>query len=153
VKQSEIARAVGVGRQTVSRWFAVWETDGRAGLKRRPKTGRPCRLDEDQWTMLAGMLARGALAAGFDTERWTLPRIALVVERELGIQYHCRSLGRVLRAHGWSPPRPATQARERNEALIEAWLKRDWPRIKKGLVGAGGSLPSWTKRVSRFGPV
>src|SRR5947208_2189728 len=53
VKQNEIARAVGVGRQTVSRWYATWQAEGRAGLKRRPKTGRPCRLDDAQWISLA----------------------------------------------------------------------------------------------------
>src|SRR5581483_5658557 len=84
---------------------------GRAGLKRRPTMGRPCRLAEAQWTMLAGILSRGAVAAGFGTERWTLSRIAHVVERELGVQYPPRSLGRVLRAHGWSPQRPAPRAR------------------------------------------
>lgn len=150
--QAEIARACGVSPQTISRWYALWQREGRAALHQRPKTGRPCRLDAAQWEQLAGLLARGAVAAGFDTERWTLRRIAVVVERELGLRYHFRSLGRVLRAHGWSPQRPATRARERNEALIRAWLARDWPRIKKGLVAAGGSLPSWTKRVSRIGP-
>jgi hypothetical protein len=31
----------------------------------------------------------------------------------------------VLRAHGWTPQRPPTQAKERDEALIKAWLARD----------------------------
>lgn len=152
VTQAEIARAFGVSPQTMSRWYGAWLSEGTTALRRQPKTGRPCQLDAAQWEQLAGLLARGAMAAGFDTERWTLRRIAAVVERELGVPYHFRSLGRVLRAHGWSPQRPATRALERNEALIDAWLKRDWPRIKRGLVEAGGSLPSWTKRVSRIGP-
>lgn len=137
---------------SVHRWYTTWCAHGREGLRERPKTGRPTRLSEAQWRRLAARLARGAVAAGFDTERWTLRRIATVAEREVGVRYHFRSLGRVLRAHGWSPQRPATRATERNEALIKAWLTRDWPRIKRGLVEAGGSLPSWTKRVSRIGP-
>ena len=43
-------------------------------------------------------------------------------------------------------------AKERNDELVEAWLKHDWPRIKRGLEEAGGRLPSWTRRVVRFGP-
>ena len=92
------------------------------------------------------------MAAGFDTERWTQRRIAAVVERTFGVRYHFRSLGRALRARGWSPQRPIPQARERDEALVAAWLKRDWPRIKRGLAAQGARLPSWTKRVTRFGP-
>ena len=36
--------------------------------------------------------------------------------------------------------------------LVAAWLARDWPRVKRGLAEAGGRLPSWTRRVTRFGP-
>ena len=58
------------------------------------------------------------------------------------LRYHFRSLGLVLHARGWTPQRPPTQAKERDEALITAWLKRDWPRIKRGLEEQGPSLPS-----------
>jgi hypothetical protein len=121
-------------------------------LRRRPKTGRPCALDPAAWERLAALLARGAVNAGFDTERWTVRRVAVVIEREFGVTYHLRSLGRVRRAHGGSPQRPATRALERNDALVASWLMRDWSRIPRGLVEAGGALPSWTKRVSRIGP-
>ena len=109
-------------------------------------------MSQAQWVALLRLLKRGAVAAGFDTERWTLKRIAALIRREFGVRYHFRSLGRLLHARGWSPQRPPTRARERDEALVEAWLRRDWPRIKRGLSEAGGSLPSWTRRVTRFGP-
>lgn len=151
-KPAAIARELGVSRQSVHRWQQAMARAGRAGLQRRPHTGRPPKLTPAQWQRLTRVLAAGATAAGFDTERWTLRRIGTVVAQRLGVTYHFRSLSRVLRAHGWSPQRPTTRALERNEALIAAWLRRDWPRIKKGLVEAGGSLPSWTKQVTRFGP-
>lgn len=149
---AEIARLLGVSRQSVSRWGKTLRREGQRGLLRRPHTGRPPKLGSREWRRLERVLARGAAASGFDTERWTLRRIAVVVRRRLGVRYHFRSLGRVLRAHGWSPQRPPTRAAERDEAFIAAWLARDWPRIKRGLVEAGGSLPSWTRRVTRFGP-
>ncbi|WP_460494755.1 IS630 family transposase [Dactylosporangium cerinum] len=33
---------------------------------------------------------------------------------------------------GWTRQRPARRAVERDDAAIEAWVKRDWPRIKRG---------------------
>jgi putative transposase len=141
-----------VSATTVGRWAAVLAREGVAGLARRPHTGRPPRLSERQWVRLLRQLAKGAIAAGFDTERWTLRRIALVIERMFGVRYHFRSLGPVLRRHGWSPQVPAARAAERDEALIRAWLTRDWPAVKKGLIAQGQSLPSWTRRVTRFGP-
>jgi putative transposase len=150
---AEIARRLGVSRQSVSRWQQLLERDGRAALQRRPHTGRRPKLDARSWQHLEHALRCGALVAGFQTERWTLRRMNVVAARECGVRYHWRSWGRVLRAHDWTPQRPPTRAKERDEALIAAWLRRDWPRIKKGLVEAGGSLPFWTKQVSRFGPV
>jgi transposase len=79
VSQSAIARAVGVPRQTVSRWHAVWRREGLAGLRQHPQTGRPCRSRPRQWERLATILSRGAVTAGVDTERWTLRRIGQVV--------------------------------------------------------------------------
>lgn len=150
--QAEIARRVGVSEATVSRWKRRLAAAGVGGLRRRPHTGRPPRLAEPQWREVLTRLKRGAVAAGFDTERWTLRRVAEVVRRECGVRYHPRSLGRILRRHGWTPHRPATRAKERDEALIGAWLRRDWPRVKRGLAASGQRLPSWTRRVTRFGP-
>ncbi len=152
LSQAEIARRYGVSRASVSRWKKALETQGLRGLRRRLPPGRPARLSDSQWKRLFRLLGRGAVAAGFEMERWTLSRIAALIKREFGVKYHFRSLGRALRARGWSPQRPIARARERDDALVEAWLKRDWPRIKRGLEEPGVPLPSWTRRVTRFGP-
>ncbi len=150
--QAEIARRMGVSRAAVTQWKQRLERAGPRGLQRRRSGGRRSRLSERQWTRLLGLLQRGAVAAGFETERWTLRRIARVIERTFGVRYHFRSLGRALHARGWSPQRPRVQARERDAALIAAWLCRDWPRIKRGLAAQGGRWPFWMRSVTRFGP-
>jgi putative transposase len=71
------------------------------------------------------------MAAGFATERWTLKRIAALIEREFGVSYHPRYLERPLKAHGFSVQRPATRARERDELVIAVWPKREWVALKK----------------------
>src|SRR3954452_15237465 len=149
---AEIARQMGVSRAAVTQWKQRLDRDGLSALRQRRSSGRPARLSEAQWDELLTLLQQGAVAAGFETERWTLRRIGRVIARTFGVRYHFRSLGRALRARGWSPQRPIPQARERDEALVAAWLKRDWPRIKRGLAAQGARLPSWTRRVTRFGP-
>lgn len=79
------------------------------------------------------ILARGAKRSGFETERWTLPRVRAVIERRWGVTYHGDYLSTRLRGLGWTVQVPAVQAAERDEELIRAWLDRDWPRIKKRL--------------------
>jgi transposase len=137
--QAEIARQVGVSRAAVTQWKQRLEQAGLGGLQQRRSSGRPARLTDAQWGQLLTLLQHGAVAAGFETERWTLRRIARVIERTFGVQYHFRSLGRALHARGWSPQRPRPQARERDEALIAAWLRRDWPRIKRHLSVSRGA--------------
>jgi transposase len=150
--QAELARQVGVSRAAVTQWKQRLDQAGLGGLQQRRAPGRAARLTEAQWDQLLSVLQQGAVAAGFETERWTLRRIARVIERTFGVRYHFRSLGRALHARGWSPQRPRPQARERDEALIAAWLRRDWPRIKRGLVAQGGRWPSWMRSATRFGP-
>jgi transposase len=150
---AEVAREVGVSRVSVTRWKHRLVRGGVRALRQRRAPGRASYLTGTQWRQVLRVLARGARRAGFETEQWTLPRIAAVVERHFAVRYHPRSLGRALRARGWSPQQPIARARERDDALVEAWLRRDWPRIKGGLAAAGAPLPSWTRRVTHFGPV
>lgn len=86
------------------------------------------------------------------TERWTLRRVAHLIHRNFGVRYHPNYLAVRLHQLGLSPQQPRTRAEQRNDELVEAWLKRDWPRIKRGLERTGGPLPSWTRWVVRFGP-
>src|SRR5207253_7293616 len=124
-----------------TQWRQRVDRDGRRARRRRRPSGRTARLSAAQWDQLVTLLQQGAGAAGFETERWTLRRIARVIARTFGVRYHFRSLGRALHARGWSPQRPRPQARERDEALIAAWLRRDWPRIKSGRGAQGGRWP------------
>jgi len=100
LSQAEIARRMGVSRATVTRWKKLLEQEGIRGLRARPHPGRPSKLSEEQWQHLLQILQRGAIAAGFPTERWTLQQIAEVIRREFGVRSHPRSLGRCLRARG-----------------------------------------------------
>src|SRR5687768_6260664 len=81
LSQAEIAREVGVSRTSVTRWKRRLACGGRRGLRRRRAPGRASRLTAVQWRRLGRMLDRGARAAGFGTEQWTLRRVAAVVER------------------------------------------------------------------------
>ncbi len=73
------------------------------------------------------------MRSGFKTERWTLPRVRVVIERRLGVTYPAHYLSARPRDLGRTDRVPAVRARERAEELIRARLDRDWPRIKKRL--------------------
>jgi putative transposase len=131
LSQAEIARQLGVSRATVSTWAKRIQQGGLRQLRLRKATGRPTKLNREQQKALLRRMQQGALSAGFATDRWTLSRIQQLIAREFGVVYHPNYLNRLLKRLGWSPQLPAHRAVERDEALIRAWLSRDWTRIKK----------------------
>jgi transposase len=121
-------------------------------LHTRPIPGRPARLSIEQWQCVLAALKDGALKAGFDTDRWTLLRIRAVILVTFGVRYHAHYLARRLKALGWSAQQPAVYARERDDALVQAWLTRDWPLIKKRLAAEARKTSSSMKLAFRFAP-
>jgi transposase len=130
--QAAIARGLGVSEAAVCVWKKKLKQHGREGLALKKASGRPARLTPANKAKLLKMLDAGATAAGFETERWTQARVQQVIEKKFGIRYHQNYLSRLLHDLGGSVQKPETRALERDEELIRAWLKKDWPRIKKG---------------------
>lgn len=130
-KQAEVAKELHVSRQSVSRWFSRFRRGSAKRLKGAGRAGRKPKLDAKQLARLDAELRRGARAHGFATSLWTLPRVALVIERLNGIKYHPGHVWRVLRRLDWSLQRPAKRARERNDEAVRQWISKRWPAIKK----------------------
>jgi transposase len=126
--QAEVARTLGVARQNVSRWHARWQAGGLQALASRGPTGTAPRLSDPQLHDLEQALRQGARAHGFDTDHWTLARIATVIERLTGTRYHPGHVWKLLRRRmGWRLQRPARRAVERDEQAIARWVADDWP--------------------------
>jgi len=129
--QAEIARQLGISRATVSDWAKQVSAGGLPALRRRSATGRPARLTAAQKKRLVQLLKKGAQAAGFPTERWTMGRVQQLIRREFKVVYHPHYMNRLLDQLDWSLQQPLPSAQEQDEELLRAWIKRDWPRIKK----------------------
>jgi transposase len=131
VSKSEVARRLDVTRQTV----AAWEQRLSGGLQslKRGTLGRPRQLDGAQERELGKFLMAGALAAGYPTELWTLPRIGKLVAERFGVEYSTGHLWHLLRRMGFSCQKPEKRAIQRNEQEIVRWKRHTWPALKKKL--------------------
>lgn len=145
LSQAEVARRVGVHRQSVHRWATQLAAGGRARLKRAPRTGRPPGLSPGDLRRIARGLTRGPEALGYRTGLWTAWRVADLIERECGVRYSTVHAWRILRALGWTPQRPAGRALERDEAAIAHWKRVRWPQLKKTPTDGGRRSSSSTK--------
>jgi len=129
--QAEVAHALDVSRQSVSRWYSQWQRGGASALRGAGRAGRRPHLDGAELRRVERRLEKGPLANGYATDMWTLQRVAEVIEAETGVSYHPGHVWRLLRDMGWSRQRPARRAVERNEQAIANWVKNEWPRVKK----------------------
>lgn len=129
--QAEVARRVGVHRQSVSRWAQTVQRQGKAGLLKAGRAGRRSRLSEGQKDALKRALLQGPEAQGYATGLWTIGRVGALIKAQTGWQYHPGHVWRLLRSLGWSSQQPTGRALERDEQAIRTWKKRGWPRIKK----------------------
>ena len=128
---SEVARRVQSSVSSVHRWARTWKEKGSRGLDSKPVPGRPPKLTAQQRRRLEKRLLQGAMACGFPNELWTLKRIAILIRREFGVQYHPSHLWRVLQSCGWSCQVPERRAIQRDEEAIAHWKRHKWPAIKK----------------------
>ena len=150
VSQAEVARALEVSRQSVSRWYADWQAGGTKALKGAGRAGRLPRLTKAQLGRIDRALRKGPRAHGFNTDLWTLDRVATVIEAETGVRYHPGHVWKLLRDKlGWSRQRPARRAAERDDEAIARWVAEEWPRIKRGPADAE---PGSSSRMSRGSP-
>lgn len=145
VHQSEVARRVGVHRQSVSRWARQLEEAGRAGLKRADRAGRKPKLSDADLKRIEQGLKQGPEALGYGTSLWTSQRVGHLIEQECGVRYTATHVWRLLKQLGWSCQRPVGRALERDEESIRRWKKRRWPALKKTLNGKTKRLSLSTK--------
>src|SRR5262245_4840665 len=131
LNEAEVARQVGVRRQSVNRWAKAIVEQGREGLKQAGRAGRKSRVSEEELKQLEDKLKRGAEAAGYETNLWTLERVSEMTEQDLEERYDPGHVGWALKKRGWSGQRPVGKALGRDEAAIKQWQKRRWAEFKK----------------------
>jgi len=149
VHQAEVARRLGVSRQTASQWHARWRQDGSQGLHSQVPGARS-RLSPAQTRAVEHALGLGPKAHGFDTDQWTLARVSQVIEQVTGERYpHPAGVWKLLKRLGWSWQTPARRAAERDEDRIARWVRVDWPRIVETPERAKPGSASSTNRASR----
>jgi transposase len=128
----EVAEIVGASLSSVKRWRQAVEKGGLAALHSKPHPGSKPRLDTKQKQQLVRILLAGPLHAGYHNDLWTCKRVAEVIAKNFAVAYHPDHVWKILRSLGWTCQKPEQRARERDEAAIQQWRQREWPRIKRG---------------------
>jgi transposase len=129
--QREIASALGVAEETVSRWLARAREGGAEALLAQPAPGHPPRLSPAQKRLIPEFLWHGPEAYGFHGAVWTCARISRVIEEEFGVRYHKDHVGRLLKELHWTPQVPIKRALQRDAQAIQYWRDETWPELQR----------------------
>ncbi len=130
-RQQAIADALGLTQGAVSQIIARARVGGVEALQHHKPAGAKPRLTAAQKADLVAKVRQGAVAYGFRGDLWTCERIAQLIAKEFGVQYHPDYIGPLLRQMGWSVQRPVVRANQRDETAIAQWAETDLPALKK----------------------
>jgi len=126
--RTEAARIGGMDRQTLRDWVHRFNEHGPNGLKDNWSKGKPSRLSAAQQADVAELVETGPDRALHGVVRWRRVDLQRVIAERFGVAYHERTVGKLLKALGFShmsarPRHPGQDAR-----TIEAFKKTSRPR-------------------------
>src|SRR5215472_6202472 len=125
---SVVARILGVTPSSLHRWRRLARQPG--GLLAKPARGPEPLLSDQQLTVLEALLEQGAVAHGWCNQLWTGKRVAALIYRHFGVDYHPAHVLKLLhRRLDWTCQKPQKHARECNDKEVERWIADGWPRI------------------------
>lgn len=137
------AQVFGVSRTAVGNWVRAHRESGWAALKAKPQ-GRPkepSRLKGWQ----AGQIVRAITDRTPEQLKmpfvlWTREAVGELIEERLGVSVSVWTVGRWLRAWGFTPQKPTRRAFEQDPAAVAHWLKVKYPAVRAEAKAEGAEI-------------
>jgi transposase len=126
-----MAKALGLDRSAITKWLGWYNAEGADGLRTTPLPGRAPRLTEEQREQVVRVVEAGPVVAGFQSGVWTGALVGQWIEREFGVRYHPQHIPRMLHQLVFSVQRPRKRLARADLAKQAAWLRSDFPALKK----------------------
>jgi len=123
MSRADAARIGGMDRQTLRDWAHRFNELGPDGLKDNYRRGNPRRLSAAQQQELASIVEAGPDRAIHGVVRWRRVDLQKLIEERFGVEYHERTVGKVLKDIGFSHVSARPQHPMQDCEVIAAYKK------------------------------
>ena len=136
-----VAASLGINRTTIYDWLALYRKGGWGALKASKRGGRPRKLDGRAMAWVYKVVAsKNPLQMRFAFALWTIDMIRKLISDKFGIALSKASVNRLLDQLGLSAQKPLWRAYQQNPEAVEAWLKSEYPKIRRMAAKSGAEV-------------
>lgn len=136
-----VIKVLGFSRRCIYNWLAAYREGGLDALKAKKLEGRPTKLSGKQIQQLYGFIInKTPLQFNFAFALWTCALIRELICKKFNVHLSEVSVSRLLKKLGLSPQRPLFRAYQQDPSRIEAYLKEEYPKIKKRAKARGARI-------------
>jgi transposase len=143
MNRERAARQAGMDRQTLRDWVIRFNAEGIAGLRDRPRSGRPPGLDGGQLAAFKALVLRGPDPERDGVSTWRAKDLCRIVEDRFAVSYTEKGMLRLLHDLGlsWQKARPIHPEADRKAQArfkkIPGADRRGRPRPPRGRAARG----------------
>ena len=142
-----VAEIFSVALPTPYQWFHRFRSQGLAGLKNQPRSGRPPIADEAFLAELDATLEQEPSDLGYEFALWTVHRLNQHLQKMTGKQISDERLRVLLKARGWVYRRPKEDLAHKQDPEARQAAEEFLAELKKQPARTRFSNSSlWTKR-------
>jgi transposase len=136
-----VARGLGINRTTIYDWLALYRKGGWDALKARKRGGRRRKLDGKALAWIYRVVTmKNPLQMKFAFALWTIDMIRKLINDRFGIDLSKASVNRLLDQLGLSAQKPLWRAYQQNPQAVEAWIKSEYPKIRRKAAKEGAEI-------------
>jgi transposase len=128
----QVSEFLGIRRQVVSKWWALYKVSGISGLKMKSRANvtDKSKVNVDQGRAVRKIiLEKTPEQLNFGFMLWTREAVRLTLKKLYKIDIGLSAVGRLLKKMGLSPQKPMKKAYEQSSSKVRLWLKKEYPKI------------------------